>query len=100
MDGAEPDLRNMSLEVSIESPDGDSAIRRMADVWQERCPVYLASPSQPMSRSTSAPRERTHVQGVAQRCYIDRPSPSSISPVRCGHRPAGAMTRFLPAPSA
>lgn len=42
MNGAEPDLRNMSLDVSVESPDGDAAVRQIADVWQERCPIYLA----------------------------------------------------------
>lgn len=40
--GAEPDLRGMSLDVSVESPDGEAAVQRIADVWQERCPVYLA----------------------------------------------------------
>jgi uncharacterized OsmC-like protein len=40
--GADPDLRGVSLEVSIESPDGADAVARIADVWQERCPIYLA----------------------------------------------------------
>ncbi len=40
--GADPDLRGVSLEVSIESPDGADAVARMAEVWQERCPIYLA----------------------------------------------------------
>lgn len=42
MNGAEPDLRNLSLEVSVESPDGDAAVKQVAEVWQERCPIYLA----------------------------------------------------------
>jgi uncharacterized OsmC-like protein len=42
MNGAEPDLRNLSLEVSVGSPDGDAAVKQIADVWQERCPIYLA----------------------------------------------------------
>lgn len=42
MSGAEPDLRNLSLEVSVESPDGDTAVKQIADVWEERCPIYLA----------------------------------------------------------
>lgn len=42
MSGAEPDLRNLSLEVSVESPDGDGAVKQIADVWEERCPIYLA----------------------------------------------------------
>lgn len=40
--GSEPDLRGMSLEVSVESPDGHDAVARIADVWQKRCPIYLA----------------------------------------------------------
>ena len=42
MDGADPDLRNMSLDVNVESPDGEAAVKQIADVWQERCPIYLA----------------------------------------------------------
>ncbi len=42
MDGAEPDLRNFTLEVSVESPDGEAAVAELARVWQERCPIYLA----------------------------------------------------------
>ena len=39
---AEPDLHSVSLDVSIESPDGGDAIATIAEVWQERCPIYLA----------------------------------------------------------
>jgi uncharacterized OsmC-like protein len=42
LDGAEPDLRNVSLEVSVDSPDGEEAVAELARVWQERCPIYLA----------------------------------------------------------
>ena len=42
LEGAEPDLRNLSLDVTVESPDGDEAVRKIAEVWQERCPIYLA----------------------------------------------------------
>ncbi len=42
LEGADPDLRNLSLDVTVESPDGDEAVRRIAEVWQERCPIYLA----------------------------------------------------------
>ncbi len=42
MDGAEPDLQGVTLDVSIESPDGEPAVARIAEVWQERCPIYLA----------------------------------------------------------
>ena len=42
MNGAEPDLRNMQLEVNVESPDGAAAVQRISAVWHERCPIYLA----------------------------------------------------------
>jgi uncharacterized OsmC-like protein len=42
MNGAEPDLRSMSLDVKVESPDGAAAVKQIADLWQERCPIYLA----------------------------------------------------------
>lgn len=41
MKGTEPDLQNISLDVAVDSPDGDTAIKQIADVWQERCPIYL-----------------------------------------------------------
>jgi uncharacterized OsmC-like protein len=42
MDGAEPDLHNIALEVSVDSPDGEDAVAEIARVWQQRCPIYLA----------------------------------------------------------
>ncbi len=39
---AAPDLRNLSLDVTVTSPGGPSAADRIADVWQKRCPIYLA----------------------------------------------------------
>lgn len=39
---AMPDLGGLRLDVTVESPDGDDAARRIADVWQQRCPIYLA----------------------------------------------------------
>jgi uncharacterized OsmC-like protein len=42
MDGAEPDLRNLSVDISVDSPDGEAALAELARVWQERCPIYLA----------------------------------------------------------
>jgi len=40
--GAAPDLGNLSLDVSIQSPDGDAGVQKIADVWRQRCPIYLA----------------------------------------------------------
>ncbi|MBT2492701.1 OsmC family protein [Streptomyces sp. ISL-96] len=42
MDGAEPDLRDVSVDVTVDCPDGEAAVAEIARVWQERCPIYLA----------------------------------------------------------
>jgi uncharacterized OsmC-like protein len=42
MDGADPDLQNIALDVTVESPDGDAAVAELARLWKERCPIYLA----------------------------------------------------------
>ena len=42
MEGAEPDLKNMTLDVRVDSPDGDAAVAELARVWEQRCPIYLA----------------------------------------------------------
>ena len=42
IDGAQPDLRNVSLDVTVQSPDGDTGVETIAKVWQQRCPIYLA----------------------------------------------------------
>jgi uncharacterized OsmC-like protein len=40
--GAPPDLGNLRIEVTIVSPAGPEAVNRLAALWRERCPVYLA----------------------------------------------------------
>jgi uncharacterized OsmC-like protein len=40
--GAEADLRGVTLDVTVTSPDGAEGVARIAEVWQERCPIYLA----------------------------------------------------------
>lgn len=42
IDGAEPDLRNVSLDVSVKSPDGDTGVNKLAEAWRQRCPIHLA----------------------------------------------------------
>ena len=42
IDGAEPDLRKVSLDVTLQSPDGDTGVDKIAEIWQQRCPIYLA----------------------------------------------------------
>jgi uncharacterized OsmC-like protein len=40
--GAQPDLRNIRLDVTVETPEGEVAVEQIADLWLERCPIYLA----------------------------------------------------------
>ncbi|PCG83547.1 osmotically inducible protein OsmC [Streptomyces sp. WZ.A104] len=42
MDGADPDLRELTVDITVDSPDGEEAVAEVARVWQERCPIYLA----------------------------------------------------------
>ncbi|WP_175408265.1 OsmC family protein [Streptomyces sp. TRM64462] len=42
MDGAEPGLRDLAVDITVDCPDGEEAVAEVARVWQERCPVYLA----------------------------------------------------------
>jgi uncharacterized OsmC-like protein len=39
---AEPDLRNIRLDIRIQSPDDESDVQKIHEAWQERCPIYLA----------------------------------------------------------
>ena len=42
IDGAEPDLRKLSVDVTVGSPDGDTGVNKIAEAWQQRCPIHLA----------------------------------------------------------
>jgi uncharacterized OsmC-like protein len=42
MGGVEADLRNVALSIVIHSSADEDAVRKIYQVWQERCPVYLA----------------------------------------------------------
>jgi uncharacterized OsmC-like protein len=42
MDGAEPDLKNLRLEIKVQSPDSEGDVQRVYKAWRERCPIYLA----------------------------------------------------------
>jgi uncharacterized OsmC-like protein len=42
MAGAEPDLKNIRLDVRVQSPDGESEVQKVYEAWRERCPIYLA----------------------------------------------------------
>lgn len=42
MAGAEPDLKNIRLDVTVQSPDSEGEVQKLYDAWRERCPIYLA----------------------------------------------------------
>jgi uncharacterized OsmC-like protein len=42
MDNIAPDLQNLQLTITIQSPDAESQIQQLYEVWRQRCPVYLA----------------------------------------------------------
>ena len=42
MAGVAPDLQDIRLEIEVRSPGGESDVQKLFQVWQERCPIYLA----------------------------------------------------------
>ncbi|MGH6832036.1 MAG: OsmC family protein [Methyloceanibacter sp.] len=40
--GVAPDLSKVALTIVLRSSEPEDAVRRVYQVWQERCPVYLA----------------------------------------------------------
>jgi uncharacterized OsmC-like protein len=39
---AEPDLKNIRLDIRVQSPDGEGEVQKLYEAWRERCPIYLA----------------------------------------------------------
>lgn len=42
LDGHDPALTDLSLEIQISSPSDPERIAAMQRAWEERCPIYLA----------------------------------------------------------
>lgn len=42
MEGVEPDLRNIAVDIRVVSPDGEDGVNRVMAAWKERCPIYLS----------------------------------------------------------
>ncbi len=42
INGSNPDLTDMQIEIAIRSSEPESRVRRLYDTWLERCPIYLA----------------------------------------------------------
>jgi len=42
IEGALPDLTELEIEITVDTPDPDSKTGPMFAAWQRRCPIYLA----------------------------------------------------------
>ena len=42
IEGALPDLTELEIDITVDTPDPDSKTGPMFDAWQRRCPIYLA----------------------------------------------------------
>jgi uncharacterized OsmC-like protein len=42
VDGAVPDLTDLEIEFTLDTPDPESKTQPMLDAWERRCPIYLA----------------------------------------------------------
>lgn len=42
MAGVPPDLDKIQINIQIDSPDGEAGAQKLYEVWQQRCPIYLA----------------------------------------------------------
>jgi uncharacterized OsmC-like protein len=42
MDGADPRLTGLSVEITLESPDSPERVGALRQAWLQRCPIYLA----------------------------------------------------------
>jgi uncharacterized OsmC-like protein len=42
IEGAIPDLTDLEIEITVETPDPDSKTAPMFEAWQRRCPIFLA----------------------------------------------------------
>jgi uncharacterized OsmC-like protein len=57
IEGAVPDLTDLEIEITVNTPDPDSKTGPMLDAWQQRCPIFLAL------RNPNAVALRTSTQG-------------------------------------
>lgn len=42
VEGALPDLTDLEIDITVDTPDPDSKTRPMFEAWERRCPIYLA----------------------------------------------------------
>jgi uncharacterized OsmC-like protein len=57
IEGAVPDLTDLEIEITVNTPDPQSKTGPMLDAWQRRCPIFLAL------RNPNAVALRTSAQG-------------------------------------
>lgn len=42
MDGGDPRLTGLSVEITVDSPDSPERVEALRQAWLQRCPIYLA----------------------------------------------------------
>ena len=42
MDGADPRLTGLAIEIAVDSPDSPERVEALRQAWLQRCPIYLA----------------------------------------------------------
>jgi hypothetical protein len=42
IEGTLPDLTDLEIDITVDTPDPESSIAPMFEAWQRRCPIYLA----------------------------------------------------------
>ncbi|MGH8825469.1 MAG: OsmC family protein [Jiangellaceae bacterium] len=42
MDGGDPRLTGLSVEITVDSPDSPEQVEALRQAWLQRCPIYLA----------------------------------------------------------
>jgi uncharacterized OsmC-like protein len=42
MDGADPRLTGLSIEITIDTPNSPERVEELRRAWLQRCPIYLA----------------------------------------------------------
>ena len=81
--GAEPDLKNIRLDVRVQSPDDEADMQKLYEAWRERCRSTWPSPTRWTSLSTWRRRRHRDSTGV---------TPSRWAKAAAAHAP-GYTTR-------
>ena len=58
-----PDLQNLQITVTIQSPDPEAKVQELYEVWKERCPILLAL-MKPQVVSTKLEVQSTYISAL------------------------------------